>query len=218
MRIKLLIFDFDGTLGDTRGIIVTTMRQTMREMELPVPDEPTCAATIGLPLKECYRKMSPDVSDAILDRCADTHHRLFDQNMTRMAPRVFPGVRETLDLLHSQGFLLTVASSRSKKSLLELLDIMQIGRFFQLVLGADDVRKAKPDPEPVLHTLRQMSVSPDETLVVGDMAVDIMMGNGAGCQTCGVTYGNGSRDELAKAGAQLIIDHIGELPSLLSAT
>ena len=92
---------------------------------------------------------------------------------------------------------------------------MGIDRFVSYVLGADNVTKAKPDPEPVLKTLRELKVNADVTLVVGDMPVDMMMGAGAGAHTCAVTYGNASREQLEAAGAEYVIDDIAELPGLL---
>ena len=82
---------------------------------------------------------------------------------------------------------------------------------FSYILGADDVKEAKPKPEPVLKTLANMHFDAGETLVVGDMAVDIQMGANAGTKTCGVTWGNGSREELDAAGATFIIDRIEDL-------
>ena len=61
MSIKLIIFDFDGTLGDTRRNIVVTMQDVMKELSLPLQDEDVCASTIGLPLKGCYAKMFPQL-------------------------------------------------------------------------------------------------------------------------------------------------------------
>ena len=74
---------------------------------------------------------------------------------------------------------------------------------------------AKPHPEPVLQTLAATGIDASHTLVVGDMAVDILMGARAGARTCGVTWGNGSRHDLEEAGADHIIDSIEELLSLL---
>ena len=84
------------------------------------------------------------------------------------------------------------------------------------MLGAEDVTLAKPNPEPVLKTLRDLSVSASETLVVGDMPVDIMMGAGAKALTCGVSYGNSDRDALQAAGADYVIDDFSELLTVLS--
>ena len=73
------------------------------------------------------------------------------------------------------------------------------------------MKEAKPKPEPVLKTLAAMQFDASETLVVGDMAVDILMGANAGTKTCGVTWGNGSREELKDAGTNFIIDKMEEL-------
>ena len=76
-NVRLIIFDFDGTLGDTRRNILLTMRQTMEALSLPVADEATTAATIGLPLRDCFLQIYPDLSDAMADACASTYRRLF---------------------------------------------------------------------------------------------------------------------------------------------
>ena len=113
--------------------------------------------------------------------------------------------------LKEQGFVLTIASSRSRNSLTELTHNMGIADYISYLIGADDVKEAKPKPEPVLKTLAAMQFAANETLVVGDMAVDILMGANAGAKTCGVTWGNGSREELKEAGADFIMDRMEDL-------
>ena len=211
MSIKLIIFDFDGTLGDTRRNIVTTMQMTIKEMQLPSRTETECASTIGLPLAECFRTLFPDIPDEIILRCAETYRRFFNENLQKITPTAFPGVMDTLSALHQKGFVLTIASSRSRKSLTELTRDMGIADYISYLIGADDVKEAKPKPEPVLKTLAAMQFDASETLVVGDMSVDIQMGANAGTKTCGVTWGNGSREELKEAGADFIIDRMEEL-------
>lgn len=209
--IRLIIFDFDGTLGDTRQVIVTTMRQTMQELHYAVASEAACATTIGLPLKECFRRLLPDIDETAVGVCADTYRRFFDINKTRVKPVLFAHVAETVERLAQSGMAMTVASSRSTTSLHELLQVLGIAHCFSYVLGADEVVHAKPDPEPVLKTLMATGFDASQTLVVGDMPVDILMGRGAGCRTCGVTYGNGTREELLAAGADFVIDGMHEL-------
>ena len=211
MSIRLIIFDFDGTLGDTRRNIVTTMQMTIAELHLPNRSEEECAATIGLPLAECFRTLFPDIQEELIPRCAETYRRFFNENLKTIQPEAFPGVVETLSVLHQIGFTLTIASSRSRNSLTELTRNMGIADYISYILGADDVKEAKPKPEPVLKTLADMHYDASQALVVGDMAVDIQMGANAGTMTCGVTWGNGTRDELVQAGADYIIDNIGEL-------
>ena len=211
MNIKLIIFDFDGTLGDTRRNIVTTMQMAIKEMQLPSRTEAECAATIGLPLAGCFRTLFPDIQEKLISRCAETYRRIFNENLQKITPEAFPGVVKTLKTLKEKGFALTIASSRSRNSLTELTRDMGIADYISYLIGADDVKEAKPRPEPVLKTLTAMHFDASETLVVGDMAVDILMGANAETKTCGVTWGNGSKEELKEAGANFIIDRMEEL-------
>ena len=215
MGIRLIIFDFDGTLGDTRRNIVTTMQMTIEELHLPNRSEEECAATIGLPLAGCFRTLFPDIQEELIPQCAETYRRFFNENLKTIHPEAFPGVVETLAVLHQKGFALTIASSRSRNSLTELTRNMGIADYISHILGADDVKEAKPKPEPVLKTLGDMHFDAGETLVVGDMAVDILMGTNAGARTCGVTWGNGTKDELEKAGANFIIDKMEDLLAIV---
>jgi phosphoglycolate phosphatase len=211
MGIKLIIFDFDGTLGDTRRNIVTTMQMAIKEMQLPSRTEAECASTIGLPLVGCFRTLFPNIQEELLPRCAEIYRRIFNENLQKITPEAFPGVVKILKTLKEIGFALTIASSRSRNSLTELTHNMGIADYISYLIGADDVKEAKPKPEPVLKTLATMQFEAYETLVVGDMAVDILMGANAGAKTCGVTWGNGSREELNEAGADYIIDRMEEL-------
>lgn len=210
-RIKLIIFDFDGTLGDTRRNITTTMRMAIKEIGLSDRTEAECASTIGLPLAGCIRTLFPDIQEELVPRFADTYRRIFNENLQRIKPTAFPGVIDTLSALHQKGYVLTIASSRSRNSLTELARDMGIADYISYMIGADDVKEAKPKPEPVLKTLAALKFEANETIVVGDMAVDILMGANAGTRTCGVTWGNGSRKELQEAGADHIIDSMVEL-------
>ena len=216
MRTRLIIFDFDGTLGDTRQNIVTTMQMTIKELHLPERQEAECASTIGLPLAECFQTLFPDAGEDLIARCAETYRRIFNENLQTIHPQPFPHVVETLSILHQQGFKLAIASSRSHDSLVELTQNMCIADYFSYLIGADDVKEAKPQPEPVIKTLSVLQTSADETLVVGDMAVDILMGANAGTKTCGVTWGNGTKEELQKAGADYIIDSMEKLTGIVN--
>lgn len=216
MRTKLVIFDFDGTLGDTRQNIVTTMQMTIKELHLPERQEAECASTIGLPLAGCFQTLFPDAGDDLIARCVETYRRIFNENLQTIHPQPFPHVVETLSVLHQQGFKLAIASSRSHNSLVELTQNMCIADYFSYLIGADDVKEAKPQPEPVIKTLSAIQTSAQETLVVGDMAVDILMGANAGTKTCGVTWGNGTKEELQKAGADYIIDSMEELAGIVN--
>ncbi len=209
---KLIILDFDGTLADTRGLIVKTMQQTLDAWGLESRTDDQCAAMIGLPLKQAFTDLLP-MTDEMGDQCAETYRRLFNENNAVYTVSAFPNVLETLHQLHQQGYILTIASSRSHRSLMEFVEDMHLDEVIPYVLGADDVTNAKPHPEPVLKTLEAFGCKPEDAWVVGDTWYDIEMGCRAGVRTCGVTYGNGSREELINAGADVLIDDFGELLS-----
>ena len=217
MKTKLIIFDFDGTLGDTRKNIVTTMQMTIAELGLPERSDQACASTIGLPLTGCFKVLYPDLQEEQAQHCADTYRRIFNENLRTIKPQAFPHVTETLSALKAQGYVLTIASSRSHASLVELTKDLGLKDSVSFLIGADDVKKAKPHPEPVLNTLAALQFDASEALVVGDMAVDIQMGMNAGTKTCGVTWGNGTRKDLEEAGADYIIDSMVELVGIIES-
>lgn len=214
--IKIIILDFDGTLADTRELIIRTNQDAMRAMGYPVKDENTIAATIGLPLQEGILAMYPDLPRETMPLWVKTYREIFEGLRHHIIPVLFPQVKETLERLHREGYLITVASSRHSESLNRFLHSMGVAPFIPYVLGADDVTEAKPHPEPVLKTLRDLHFAAGEALVVGDMPVDIAMGLGAGAWTCGVTYGNSCREDLAAAGAHHVIDRFDALEDILS--
>jgi len=214
--IKLIIFDFDGTLADTHELIVKTNQEAMKAMNYPVRDEEAIRKTIGLPLEAGIRTLFPELTDEVISAWCAMYRKVFDVLKTQIVPILFPEVKETLEWLYGKGYVLTVASSRHSSSLNAFLRDMGIAECFQYVLGADNVAKAKPDPEPVLQTLRDLGYAAAEALVVGDMPVDIFMGARAGAGTVGVTYGNSNRPELTKAGADYVLDHFSELKNVLN--
>ena len=217
MRFKVVIFDFDGTLADTRKAIVIAKQDTMRAFGLPVLDEETCASTIGLTARAGFQKFYPDASDELLEKLVVSYRARFDELKTQMPPERFPGVDQVLSALKDMGVMRTIATARNKKSLYEFLTDWGLNDAFSYILAGEDTKRLKPYPDAVLKTLEDMSFRAEEALVVGDMPVDIGMGKSAGAFTCGVTYGNGKREDLEKAGADYIIDSIDELLSILTA-
>lgn len=211
--VRMVILDFDGTLADTAAVIIRTMQATISELELPFRTDEQCAAMIGLRLVEIPSVLFPECSiDG--DIYARTYRRLFHEFNTEDAVRIYPNVVDTLKTLMSKGIILTIASSRSHASLAEYVENLGLSSLISYILGADDVDKGKPDPEPVNRTLKRFGISPEETIVVGDTSFDIQMGKNAGTRTCGVTYGNGSRESLSDA--DRIIDDFGKLLNILS--
>jgi len=213
-KFRHIIFDFDGTIADTSRIILATMQATMREKGLPVATSTSIKQVIGLPLKDCFTHIYPDMSEMEALECASMYCDIFDANKTSLTPDLFPNVAETLSMLSQHKITMSVASSRSYSSLVDLLDMLKVRQHFTMVVGVDNVDKPKPDPEAVLYILKAMEVDTCEALMVGDMPVDIAMGQNAGIQTCAVTYGNSSKEVLEKTCPNYIINSIKQLQLL----
>ena len=224
---KYIIFDFDGTIGDSQSLIVKTLQDTMRAKKLEVKSDEACAKTIGLRLDEAFVSlfgMSAEEGMA----CAATYREIFLENKQTMIVKPFPHVIETLRELHHRGFVLGMASSRNHCSLDGYVKQMQLENIFSSIVAGDDVEHVKPAPDMVFMALGEMKgmKNPvtsaeagdvedmlDEVLVVGDMTFDVDMAHNAGCKACAVTYGNGTREQLASA--EFIIDDFAELLGLV---
>ncbi len=224
---KYIIFDFDGTIGDSQSLIVKTLQDTMRARKLEVKSDEACAKTIGLRLDEAFVSlfgMSAEEGMA----CAATYRGIFLDNKKTMIVQPFPHVIDTLRELHRQGFILGMASSRNHCSLDGYVHQMQLEDIFSSIVAGDDVEHVKPAPDMVFKALGEMlgmknpGASAEgenikdilaETLVVGDMNFDVDMAHHAGCKACAVTYGNGTREQLASA--EFIIDDFAELLELV---
>ena len=210
-RIKLAILDFDGTLGDTTDLIVRTTQAAIKELGLPERSDEQCASMIGLRLVEIPPVLFPEC-DVDRDLYAATYRRIFNELNTDGAVQLYPNVIETLKEMKRRGIILTIASSRSNASLTEYINNLGLSSTITYILGANDVREGKPNPEAVLKTLEKYSIPAEEAIVVGDTIFDIEMGHNAGVKSCGVTYGNGSRESLSAA--DWLIDDFSQLLEL----
>ena len=215
METKVIIFDFDGTLCDTRSNIIVAFRATMERLGLEMRDEATCGATIGLTLRDGFKSMYPTMDDAAIDNCVETYRQIFAERRKELMPELFPGVKETLAELHQRGYRMTIASSRLTDSLLLFMRHHNIDNYFEYVVGSDSVTHHKPHPEPALKTLAELKIEPSEAIMVGDMPVDIAMAHNAEIRAVGVSFGNATHEELAEAKADWIIDDITKLLEII---
>lgn len=215
METKVIIFDFDGTLCDTRSNIIIAFRATMEHLGLEMRDEETCGATIGLTLRDGFKSMYPDFDDAKIDYCVETYRQIFAERRKELMPDLFPGVKETLEALRKRGYRMTIATSRLTDSLMLFMRHHGIDHYFEYAVGSDSVTHHKPHPEPALKTLRELNIAPSEAIMVGDMPVDIAMAHNAGIRAIGVDYGNATREELEAAKADWIVDSITKILEII---
>lgn len=209
-----IIFDFDGTLVDTTSLIIETMHRTINSLDLPKKSDENCKAMIGYRLEEIPLILWPDIPN-LAQRYVIVYRETFNTIKDSFKIRLYPHVFDTLTELNRKGARMAIASSRSRESLLEYCSELHISDYFQMLVGGGDVENGKPSPDPVNLVLDTQQWNNQETLVVGDMNVDILMGKGAGTSTCGVTYGNGSITELKDTGADYIISDFSDIINII---
>ncbi len=214
--IKLVIFDFDGTLADTKENIILTFQMTMKELGVEIKSRQECAATIGLTLEDAFKVLYPGMAAEKYILLRDTYRRIFKENRKILVPGLFPKVMETLEELRRRGYLMSIASSRQSPSLQSFLEDMKIAHLFEYAVGGDNVEHPKPAPDAVLQILRHYNLSAEEAFVVGDMPFDINMATNAGVKSCGVTWGNADAAQLRESGANYVIDKMSQLLEILN--
>ena len=214
-KIQNLIFDFDGTLADTSKLIVSTFQKTIEELDLPFRSEEDIKATIGIRLEEIPSYLWPDIP-GLGENMAAIYRKNFVILKDIIPVELFPGVKETLQNLSGKGIKMAIATSRSRHSVEELTEQLGIRKYFDYLLGGDNVLKGKPNPESIYMILKSMNWAVDPSMMIGDMSVDILMGKRVGIKTCGVTYGNGKEAELRESGADYIISEFSSLTNVVT--
>lgn len=213
--IKLLIFDFDGTLADTGKVIQLTIAQTLRKLNQAVPDAEELKRHIGLPLAKIFELVMQTQNQSLIDEAVRIYRAKFPEN-SKNCVSLYPGVRKTLNDFKKADFILAIASSREKNSLLALVNQLDITADFSIIAGEQDVTMHKPAPDIAEFVLQAAHMPASKSLFVGDTVFDISTGKAAGMQTCAVSYGNHSRQQLLQAGADYVIDNFTELKNIVN--
>lgn len=207
--IKAILFDFDGTLADTAPGIVLTMKETFKEMGLPIPGDEDIRQTIGLKLYDSI-KLLGKLSEERAAEGVEIYRRYFpicELTHIKMFPEVAEGIHEMVE----RGLRLAICTSRGRDSLQRILSRNGLWECFETAVTASDNLVPKPAPDMVLALLDRMGLDAAEAIVVGDTTFDIEMGKGAGCETIAVTYGNHSRKQLESVSPTRIIDRFSEI-------
>lgn len=209
MTYKALILDFDGTIADTQQSILHTMKFVADSFNIKEIDETLIKSLIGLPLKTTFEKAFALDENSIQQ--ATIMYRKHYNEIAIDTISLFENVKNTLGDFYRQGIQLNVASSKGKEALTKILKKHQVYELFSFVGGEEDVKAKKPSPEIVNLIMSRHNYDSKECLVIGDTVFDIEMGQRTNVDTCGVTYGNNTREELQRQRPNYIIDDFSNL-------
>jgi phosphoglycolate phosphatase len=211
---RLLVFDWDGTLMDSIGTIVACTQATIRELALGELPERTIRGTIGLGLKETIDILSPGCGEELYGRILETYRQHWHSTYRDM-PLLFGGVGKMLEALAEEGYLMAVATGKSRRGLDYALDQTGLRGLFHAMRTADEAF-SKPHPQMLLEILDELGVAPRDAVMIGDTTYDLEMARSARTHGVGVTSGGHSREELERLGPLACLDQVVELAPWLA--
>ena len=207
-KIKLIIFDLDGTLVDTKKDISNAINYALRNIGLKEKDVETITSYVGEGLKNTMFKALDMKHEDLLDRSVELFKGYYLKHLVDNA-LVYPGVLEFLKL--SYGIKKAVISNKDTDLCIETLKKLQLGKYFDIILGGDDPKCRKPDPCPLLKVMRTFNIEASSSLIIGDMDCDIIAGKAAKIRTCAVTYGFGKMQDIVKLSPDHIVNNFMDL-------
>jgi phosphoglycolate phosphatase len=216
---RLAVFDVDGTLIDSQHNIVAAMTQAFRGQALDDPQPTKVRRIIGLSLMDAVAELLPEAELALHVAVAQGYKDAFltlRQQADHSEP-LFPGVVAALTSLAADGWLLGIATGKSRRGLDAMVVRHGLEGVFVTRQTADD-NPGKPHPGMVLRALAETGVEAENAVMIGDTSFDMLMGRNALVHTIGVTWGYHAPSELLAAGAHRLVGEFGELHAALSAT
>jgi len=208
MRYELVIFDWDGTIMDSTGLIADCIQLAARDMRLPVPSVGEAKSIIGLGINDSIGRLFPQLNGEERMRYALTYRKHFVAR-DHEAP-VYEGIRELLNGLAAPERFLAVATGKPRAGLERAFGHSGLKPMFHFSRCADE-GFSKPHPEMLLKLMEFTAVRPDRTLMVGDTTHDIELAQNAGVDVLAVTYGAHPRAMLEQLPVQGIFDSVSEL-------
>ncbi|MDT8387556.1 MAG: HAD-IA family hydrolase [Thiogranum sp.] len=213
--VRLIIFDWDGTLMDSQSQIVYSMQAAIEDLRLECRSTDECCNIIGLGLKEAVDVLYPGRDEVFLEQFVERyrHHWFAVAHQSEL----FPGARETLELLKDAGFKLAVATGKGRAGLDKVLQETGLTTFFAATRCSDE-SLSKPHPRMLHEILASVDLDPSQALMIGDTEYDLAMANTAGVGPVAVSYGVHARERLLQHNPLVCLDGISELADWLADT
>ncbi len=211
MTRPIIVFDLDGTLIDSIGLLLKCVRHTF-EGRTPAPTDEEWVAGIGTPLA---KQLAPFATSEDEVTALTNRYRTFQREQHDELTSAFPGVVKTLTELSRRGHPMGVVTSKSNEMMHRGLAWTGLDVFMKTTIGMDSCTIHKPEAFPVLLALEELAYSPDEAVFVGDSPHDILSGNAAGVISVAALWGPFTKAQIEPARPNVYIEHIEELIPVL---
>jgi phosphoglycolate phosphatase len=200
-----LLFDLDGTLTDSREGIVRCYQHALTELGHPVPPASALVAYVGPPLASCFRSLlGTDDRDTIERAVASYRRRYEERGMFENA--LYPGIADAVATLADEGHQLYVVTAKPAEYAARIVKHFAIDGFFQAVHGPEMGQRYFDKAALVETALLTSGIPPAAACMAGDRSDDVAAAKENGVHAVGVTWGYGGRDELMRAGADVLVD------------
>ncbi len=219
---SLILFDYDGTLCDSREAILTTFERTFRYYQEPVPPAETLHQVVshGLIMPEAFRVLKPGLTPEEITEWVTTYRNLYDQDAYHLV-KPFPGAQELLAHLQERGKTLVVMSNKGIRSIEMSLDYLGFSPYLTLSLGDGSPLLTGLDkkPNPISYTQviqpRFAPIPAASTLMIGDTTMDIQYANNCGIDSCWAAYGFGSAEAIRPLKPTYEVNALVELKKII---
>ena len=211
-QFDLIVFDWDGTLMDSTAHIAHSIQAACRDLGLPVPADEAASYVIGLGLRDALQIAAPTLDPSGYPRLAERYRYHFLLKDAQIA--LFDGVRELLEELRDAGYLLAVATGKSRVGLNRALDGAGLLRMFDGTRCADETF-SKPHPAMLHELTRELGQDLARTVMIGDTTHDLQMAQNAGTAGVGVAYGAHRADALEALAPRFVADSVATLAGWL---
>jgi pyrophosphatase PpaX len=209
VRFPVVLFDLDGTVVDSGGIILASMRHATRTVLAREYTDAELMAKVGGPgLEAQMLALAPDRVDELV-RVYRAHNEPLHETL-----EAFPGIGDVLAQLREEGRRLGVVTAKRRATVEIAFAKLPLGHLFDTVVGGDETERHKPDPQPLLLGLERLGERPERAAYVGDSPYDMQAANAAGLYAVGVTWG-AIHDRGRLADADVVVDTPGELLDVL---
>ncbi|HCM48463.1 MAG TPA: HAD family hydrolase [Colwellia sp.] len=210
---KLVIFDWDGTLMDSIARIVSSMQAAAHHCQLTIPTVNSVKNTIGLSLPKVLDILFPGASKTDITALLEQYKFQYVEGNSTPAP-LFEHALLLLKALTDNDKLLAVATGKGREGLQRVFSASQTEHFFHASRCADEAR-SKPDPQMLLSLLAELSIAPEQAVMIGDTSYDMQMAQASGIDRIGITLGVHGREILNKFQPIAIVDSLAELQQIL---